>query len=130
MDERERQAELRRLVTQVVCEICGIARRGLWFCVDHVEEVGKPTERLRVWATLHFLVGGSPYCCGEPGCHLGLFGERLVQVTKRLKRELNVRQHLVVEFVDDIRVHYHPGVKFQRGGAALPEGAERHEEGP
>lgn len=74
--------ELRKLVDEAVMEECRLGSRGLWLCVDRVEQVGQPRERLKVWATLHFLQAGSPFCCGEPECQLGLIerGEPIAEL--------------------------------------------------
>jgi hypothetical protein len=113
MATRRSRHELRRLVEEAVAEVCGLPRPGLWFCVDEIEPSGWPPERLRVWATLHFLPAGSPFCCGEPGCHLGLFGERETQVGDHVRRAMGLEQPVRVEFADRIGVRYHPGVGFR-----------------
>ena len=105
-------AELRRLVEAAVNEVCSMPRPGLRFGVDGVEASGEPPERLRVWATLHFLAEGSPFCCGEPGCHLGLFGERLDAVGDHVRRAMRRRSPVSVEFHNRIGVSYHAGVVF------------------
>jgi hypothetical protein len=117
MKVKRSQAELRRLVETAVAEACGLPRPGLWFGVDAVEASGQPPERLRVWATLHFLPAGSPFCCGEPGCHLALFGERLAMVGEHVRRAMGLRQAAAVEFGDRVGVQYHPGVEFRAGQA-------------
>jgi hypothetical protein len=119
MPGKRSQHELRRLVEQAVSEVCGLPRPGLWFCVDEVESRGRPPERLRVWATLHFLPEGSPFCCGEPGCHLGLRGERLRVVGDRIRRAMGLRQEVSVDFGHRIGVQYHPGVAFHYGSAEV-----------
>jgi hypothetical protein len=91
------EAELRRLVTQAVADVCELPRPGLWLSVDQVEAAGRPLKRLRVWATLHFLPAGAPFCCGEAGCHLGLFGDRLAAVGDHVRRAMRLRQPLAVE---------------------------------
>lgn len=112
MPNTHSQHELKRLVEQAVADVCGLPRPGLWFCVDEVEARGGPPEHLKVWATLHFLPEGSPFCCGESGCHLGLFGERLQQVSEHVRRAMHLRQELSVDFGDRIAVYYHSGVVF------------------
>jgi hypothetical protein len=103
---------LKRLVEQAVAAVCGLPRPGFWFCVDQVMTRGRPPDRLQVWATLHFLPSGSPFSCGEPGCHLWLFGERLVQVADHVRRAMHLRQPLDIEFVE-VGVNYHAGVQLQ-----------------
>jgi hypothetical protein len=115
MPGKRSQHELKRLVEQAVCEVCGLPRPGLWFCVDDVESRAHPPERLRVWATLHFLPEGSPFCCGEPGCHLGFSGESLREVGDRIRRAMGLRQAVAVNFGQRVGVHYHPGVAFHYG---------------
>jgi hypothetical protein len=113
MVHKRSKQELIRLVEEAVSEVCGLPRPGLWFCVDELETVGRPTSRLKIWATLHFLPEGSPFCCGEPGCHLGLFGNRLIAVGEQLRRALGLRQEVAVDFADRIGVNYHEGVRFR-----------------
>lgn len=115
MVSKRSQCELKRLVEAAVAEVCGLPRLGLWFCVDAVEPAGHPPECLRAWATLHFLPTGSPFCCGEPGCHLWLFGERLAKVGEHVRRAMRLKQSVNVEFGDRIGVQYHPGVEFHYG---------------
>jgi hypothetical protein len=107
------EAELRRLVADAVAEACGLPLPGLWLSVDAVQASGHPPDLLRVWSTLHFLPAGSPFCCGEPGCHLGLFGDRLAAVGDHVCRAMGLRQPVAVEFGDRIGVRYHPGVEFR-----------------
>ena len=115
MNDKHSMHELKRLVEAAVAEACDLPRRGLWFCVDAVDTVGRPPHRLAVSATLHFLPEGSPFCCGEPGCYLGLYGKRLEQVGDSMRRRLGLRQAVTVEFPDGIRVEYHTGVTFDYG---------------
>ena len=113
------EAELRRLIVGAVAEACHLPRPGLWLSVDRVEAVGRPPDRLRVWATLHFLPDGSPFCCGEPMCQLGLFGDRLTAVGEHIRRAMGLRQPVEVEFGNRIAVRYHPGVTFTGEGPAI-----------
>ena len=105
---------MKRLVEAAIAEVCGLPRPGLWLCLDEVEAFGSPPERIRAWATLHFTAEGSPFCCGEPQCHLGLFGERLVKVEEHVRHAMQLRQTMVVEF-GDILAQYHAGVAFHSG---------------
>lgn len=106
-------AELTRLVQRAVDEVLGLPRDGLWLCIDAVEPVGRPLERLRVWSTFHFLIEGSPFCCGESGCHLRIFGERQAAIDEHVRLAMGLRQHVVVE--NRIAVNYHEGVWFHYG---------------
>jgi hypothetical protein len=115
MKNKRSQHKLKQIVEAAVSTVCNLPRPGLWFCVDFVEAMGHPPEKLRVWATLHFLPEGSPFCCGEAGCHLGLFGEKTAEVDEQVRHALGLRQLVSVEFEDGIRVNYHPGVVFRIG---------------
>ena len=119
MSKKRSQHELKRLVEQAVAAVCSLPRPGLWLCADTVTTQGRPPARLQVWATLHFLPEGSPFCCGEPGCHLGLFGERLAQIAEHVRRAMHLRQPLQVEFVGGVSVIYHAGVQFQLGSGVV-----------
>lgn len=112
MNDKRSEHELKRLVEEAVAEACRLPRPGLWFCVDRVESVGQPPEQLKVWATLHFLREGAPFCCGEPGCHLGLSVDRLDAVGEHIRRAMHLQQDVTVDFGDRINVDYHEGVTF------------------
>jgi hypothetical protein len=114
MSDKRSQGELKRLVEQAVADICSLPRPGLWFCVDEIEAQGRPPEFLKVWATLYFLPEGSPFCCGEPGCHLGL-GEQVEHVSEHVRRGMHLRQRLSVDFGDRIGVNHHERVTFHYG---------------
>jgi hypothetical protein len=107
------ECELKRIVEAAVAKICHLPRPGLWFCVDKVELSGHPPSHLKVWATLHFLPAGSPFCCGEPGCHLGLFGDRLAEVEDHVRREFGLQHSVEVDFGDRIAAQYHSGIRFK-----------------
>jgi hypothetical protein len=115
MPDKRSRYELKRLVERAVADICGLPRPGLWFCVDEIEARGRPPEQLTVWATLHFLPEGSPFCCGEPGCHLGLIGERSHRVSEYIRHLMHLKQELSVDFGDRVGVNYHAGVSFHHG---------------
>ncbi|MFI5380611.1 MAG: hypothetical protein ACHRHE_15040 [Tepidisphaerales bacterium] len=91
---------LKHLIEEIVATECRLAERGLAFIIDEIEVVGAPPQRLKVWATLHFLPLGSPFCCREPGCHLFLYVDRLERVNGALRRRLGLRQYVTIEFVD------------------------------
>lgn len=110
--------ELKRLVESALGAVCGVPRRGLWLGVDHVEPSGRPPDRLRVRATLHFTGDGSPFCCGEPECHLWPFEERLQAIEDRVRRAMGLRQRIEVDLVA-IAAAYHDGVRFETGGCVL-----------
>jgi hypothetical protein len=103
--------ELKRLVEDAVAEEFGLNLRGLWLCVDKVEAIGCPPEKLKVWATLHFLAAGSPFCCGEPLCHLPLI-KRGEDVNEHVRRALQLRQPINVDFGNRIGINYHDAVRF------------------
>ncbi|WZO97889.1 hypothetical protein EP7_004941 [Isosphaeraceae bacterium EP7] len=115
MPEKRSQHEFKRLVELAVADTCNLPRPGLWFCSDEVEAIGRPLDRLKVRATLHFLPAGSPFCCGEPGCHLG-FGELSEGIGDHIRRAMRLRQALTVDF-GQIGVNVHPGVRLTYGQA-------------
>ena len=118
MSSKHSKAELKRLMEKAVVEICGLPRPGLWFCVDEVKATGAPPDHIQAWATLHFSADGSPFCCGEPSCHLGIFpghyvgpfSERNTEVSEHVRRAMHLRQKVSVEF--QFAVQYHEGVSF------------------
>jgi hypothetical protein len=104
--------ELKRLIEEAIAHECGLPRPGLWFCIDHIDMHGKPPEQIGIAATLHFLPAGAPFCCGEPGCHLGLFGPRLSAVGEHVRLAMGLTHQITIELQSEIRVVYHPGVTF------------------
>ncbi len=103
---------IRRLIEQVIAEECETAPRGLALFVEAVELAGRPTERIRVWGTLHFLPAGSPFCCIEPDCQLGLAGSRHERVCERLQKALGITSTLELD-LDRIVPNVHDGVQLQ-----------------
>jgi hypothetical protein len=108
-------AELTRLVQRAVDDVLGLPDGRLWLCIDAVEPVGRPLERLRVWSTLHFLLEGSPFCCGESGCHLRIFGQRQAAIDEHVRLAMGLRQPVAVEIRGRIALNYHDGVWFHYG---------------
>ena len=102
---------LKHLVEAVVTEQFNLSQRGLAFLVDELEVSGRPPQRLRVWATLHFLPVGSPFCCGEPLDHVPLFAEYLDRVDDAIRRRMGILQEISTEFVA-INVTSCSGVEF------------------
>jgi hypothetical protein len=104
---------LKRIIEEAVGHVCDLPRPGLWFCVDEVEAKGRPPVRLIVWATLHLLPEGSPFCCSEPNCHLALHGgsERRREVADRVRRAMHLRQGLNIDF-RRITANVHAGVRL------------------
>lgn len=113
MNTKRSEAELRRLVESAVRDACDLERRSLRFIATHVVASGRPPSRLRVWGTLHFLCDGSPFCCGEPGCHLG-FTDASDDVNDHVRRSMGLAQQVDVEFGERVDVTYHAGVTFLR----------------
>ena len=106
--------ELKRLVGLAVGRVCGLPRAGLILNIDQVESTGRPPAKIRVWATLHFTKVGSPFCCGEPGCHIPLGEDGLTEIGEDVRRSMNLRHPVTVEFVS-VGVQYHDGVEFHYG---------------
>src|SRR5438046_8081075 len=104
------KAELKRILEDLIRDQCETRPRGLEFIVDDLATVGRPLRKLRIWATLHFTSLGSPFCCFEPGCHLGLFDTKLEQLGDCVRRRLGLRQTFTLEFVD-IQSSVHAGVR-------------------
>ena len=102
---------LKQLLQTVVADEFNLRSRGLCLFVDELEAFGRPPERLKVWATLHFLPLGSPFCCDEPLCHVPLWGEYLDRVNDAIRRAAGIVQMVSAEFsVNSSSAH--PGVEF------------------
>ena len=101
-------SDLHKTIEGVVEAALGGLRPGLRFAVDEVFAHEAEPHILRIRSTLHFNHKGSPYCCGEPGCHLGV--RRWAAVTERVRLAAGVSE---VHF-EDVATVYHAGVTFAR----------------
>jgi hypothetical protein len=119
MTSNPSETELKHIVEAAVAGAKS-ERPGLRFVVDGVLVTGDPARRLLVKSTLHFHDKGSPYCCGEPDCHLGIrFSPRSEKVAEQLRLALNLSPAIVIEF-DDIATVYYAGVTFNYRVARPP----------
>lgn len=97
------------MIERAVTDVCALHATGLQFRVDRAVVTG---QTLDVWATLHFMPRTTPYCCGEPGCHLGhVFPERQLAIDDRVGQLYGQRVH--VDFADRVEVRYHEDVRFE-----------------
>jgi hypothetical protein len=90
---------LKHLLEAIIAEDFKLAARGLAFFVDEIEVFGSPPEQLKVWATLHFLPLGSPFCCCEPLCHVPFFGAHRDRVNDAVRRQMELQQDVLIKFV-------------------------------
>jgi hypothetical protein len=111
MTTKRSKHELKRLLEDAIATICKLPQPGLWFVIDEVDVTGRPPKQLRLWGTLHFFDRGSPFCCGEPECHLGLFRKRLLEVGDPVRRSMKLRHPVEIEVVN-LAICYHDGVTF------------------
>ena len=102
---------LQLLIQEIVTDYGNLPRKGLRFVVDELETIGRPLQRIDLWATLHFLPLGSPFCCSEPCCRLPVIGRRLLDINEAMRRHLQSRQEITVDF-KGIAAHIHPEVLF------------------
>ena len=86
--------------------------RGLLLIVDELKVFGNPPQRIKVWATLHFLPAGSPFCCAQPECHLPQSGNHLGRLNDALRRRLELTQPISLEFALAGN-STHAGIKFE-----------------
>jgi hypothetical protein len=63
---------------------------GLGGFTESLQAGGSEFESGDLAGAVRFLLEGSPFCCGEPGCHLWLFGDRLAEINERLTSELGL----------------------------------------
>lgn len=102
---------LKQLVESVVADQFNLQVRGLLFLIDELNVLGSRPKHLKVWATLHFLPLGSPFCCCEPMCHALLHGAHLQRVNEELRRSMGILQTVSAEFALQINTT-HAGVEF------------------
>jgi hypothetical protein len=105
---KQSKYELVRLVEQAMREVGRFDDRAAWLCIDELEAAGQPIERIRIWATLHFLPDGSPFDSEDADLWVWPLRD---EVSKSLQRELGLTQSLNLELVA-IATRVHPGVKF------------------
>lgn len=102
--------KLKRVIEDAVNGVVGGPLSGRDFVVNEVEELQE--GRIHIRSTLHFYQREEPYCCGEPGCHLGLhILERCTVLVDCVTRELNLTENLQLEFAETEAV-YHSGAVF------------------
>jgi hypothetical protein len=115
--ERER---LKRLIEAVATQVFHLKQRGLLLCVEEIETHGRAPSEIRVWATLHFLASGSPFCCTEAGCHLFVAPDRPHPIGEALRRRLQLTQAVDFKFAA-LHSVVHPGVLADYGfGTGAP----------
>jgi hypothetical protein len=102
---------VKRLVEEAVSERFDLEQRGLAFFVDELDVQGTPPERIAVWASLHFLPKGSPFCCCEPSCHVPPLPQYRDDVNDAVRRRMGLRSSVVVEFMA-VRPAVREGVEF------------------
>jgi hypothetical protein len=115
------QARLARLVERIVNKEHRLRERGLRLFVQQIEVCGRVPQRIRAWATLHFTLHGSPYCCGEPSCLLFVEPGTINPVEVELRKSLGLRQSVAFDFARVVPV-IHRGVLFDGicGGTFVP----------
>lgn len=97
---------LSRLIEEIIDTELQLAQRGLRFAVDELKVRGRLPGRVSVWATLHFLPEGSPFCCEEPYDHLWLFSEELKNIAQIVAQRLHLQQEIDLKIVKlDTLVH-------------------------
>jgi hypothetical protein len=104
--------ELVRLVELVMREVGLFAERGVWLCVDELEASGQPLERIRAWATLHFLPAGSPFDSDDPDVWVWPLREEAAEF---LRVQMGLIQSVRLEWAA-VRGVIHPGVAFVGNG--------------
>lgn len=102
-------AAIKRMIEQIIAEECETASRGLSLIVEAVELAGRPTERIRVWGTLHYLPAGSPFCCMEPVCQIGDYGDRHQRMCEALQKTLGITASIELD-LDRIVPNVHEDV--------------------
>ena len=115
MPGKRSQAELKRIVRESLSRLGLLSRPHLWLEVLQVEVSGYPIDSVRAFAVLHFLASGSPFCCGEPSCHLAIGEDRLEAIGDEIRRALGLRQPVSFAFQPDLRAHYQAEVVFDFG---------------
>jgi hypothetical protein len=109
MTFRRAEPGLKTIIERAVEAAMNDLRPGLRFAVNEVLVCEAAPHVLRIRSTLHFHSEGSPYCCGEPSCHLGV--RRWAEVLDRLPLSTGMPPAVELHF-EDVAAVYHAGVKF------------------
>jgi len=109
---KQTKHELIRLVERAMRDVGRFDERGVWLCVDELAATGHPVERIRVWATLHFLPTGSPFDSDDPD--LWVYPIR-GDAAEWLRREMGLAQPITLEWAA-VTGRYHPGIEFVGNG--------------
>jgi hypothetical protein len=86
--------------------------RGVWLCVEELESFGQPIDRIRTWATLHFLPAGSPFDSDDPDLWVRPLRN---EASEWLGREMGLTQPMNLEWAA-VTARIYPGVKFVGNG--------------
>lgn len=105
-DDKTFIPRLSRLIEEIIDTELQLAQRGLRFAVDELNVNGRLPRCVKMWATLHFLPMGSPFCCEDPYDHLWLFQEELQNIAQIVAHRLHLRQEIDLKIVRlDTLVH-------------------------
>lgn len=116
---------LKFLIESLIAEEFKLRQRGIAFIVDELEVTGHPPERIKVWATVHFLALGSPFCCCEPECHVPLFAEGVNRISDAIRRRMQLRQAVSLRFVA-VDATAHADVEFDDAFLAQTTPVDKH----
>jgi len=112
MPTKHSKAELIRLLEAGIREEGNLDPAHFFVLVRDVIASGSPPEKIIGYVVLRFLPAGSPFCCGEPLCHLNLLGsEGQGRLGEWLQREMGITQCIDVEL--KIKPEYGSGVEFK-----------------
>ncbi len=110
-DDKTSIPRLSRLIEEIVDTELRLEQRGLRFAVDELKVRGRLPGRVNIWATLHFLSKGSPFCCEDPNHHLWLFQEELKMIAQLVAQRLHIQQEIDLRIVKFYTLA-HEGVTF------------------
>jgi hypothetical protein len=92
---------------------------GLKLCLDpdiqRVEDIEPEIGVIGANVVSQLRLFLDPFCCGDPGCHLGLVADTLEEVGDHIRRAMGLQQTVSLDFGQRIGVCYHSGVAFHHG---------------
>jgi hypothetical protein len=118
MNSKQTEAALVRLVEEGFAQVGQLPPHRFSLLVSGIEATGVPPTHLKVFATLFFLKGGEPFCCGVPGCYSTMFWASDDRLGEFLRSPLHLQHEVTVEI--QTSTVYYEGLRFtafgNRGG--------------
>jgi len=114
MKSKQAEAALIRMVEEGFAEISDLRADRFKVIVTRVQSPHSPPDHVMASATLFFLKGGEPFCCGEPGCHSEIFTSNESRLGDYLRARMHLEHHVTV--MVKVSTVYYEGIQFTAFG--------------